>query len=438
MGGATTEVRPTTVDVLFEAAHWDPVMVARTAPAAQAAQRGVQALRARRRPASWRWPAIERAVRLLAEYGGGTAGDEVLDFDTRPRRAAGDHRRRPAGAGGRRGRTPPGRVADLLTRDRLRRRGRRRRGSSVTPPTWRPDLTDPADLAEEVIRLDGYDKVPSVLPIAPPGNGLTATQRRRRAVGRALAEAGLRRGADLPVRRRRRAGRARAAADDPRRHAVRLRNPLSEEEPALRTTLLPPLLAALRRNLGRGQRDVALYEIGLVFHPAAAPAPPPVLGVDAPARRRRARGGRDARAATSRGTSPRCSPATSSRPAGGAPGRPATWADAVEAARAWWPPRPAPTWTVRGRRAARRGTRAGARELLVGGAVVGYAGELHPAACAALDLPPRTCAMELDLDALPLPGVDRRAGDLDVPAGADRRGAGRRRGDAGRRGARRR
>ena len=70
----------------------------------------------------------------------------------------------------------------------------------VTPPSWRPDLTGPADLAEEVVRLDGYDKVPSALPIAPPGNGLTPQQRRRRSVGRALAEAGLRRGAVLPVR----------------------------------------------------------------------------------------------------------------------------------------------------------------------------------------------------------------------------------------------
>src|SRR5207248_2579858 len=66
----------------------------------------------------------------------------------------------------------------------------------------------------------------------------------------------------------------------PRRAMVRLRNPLSEEEPALRTTLLPPLLGALRRNLGRGIRDLALYEIGLVFHPAKAAGPVPALGVD--------------------------------------------------------------------------------------------------------------------------------------------------------------
>jgi phenylalanyl-tRNA synthetase beta chain len=73
---------------------------------------------------------------------------------------------------------------------------------------------------------------------------------------------------------------------DPRRELVTLANPISEEEPGLRTTLLPPLLATLKRNVGRGQRDVALYELGTVFSPAAsanASAPqkgPPRLGVD--------------------------------------------------------------------------------------------------------------------------------------------------------------
>ena len=60
------------------------------------------------------------------------------------------------------------------------------------------------------------------------------------------------------------------AADDPRRSAVKLTNPLSEQEPLLRTSLLPPLLATLKRNLGRGRRDLALYEIGTVFQPRLA------------------------------------------------------------------------------------------------------------------------------------------------------------------------
>ena len=60
----------------------------------------------------------------------------------------------------------------------------------VTPPSWRPDLTDPADLAEEVIRLEGYESVPSRTPRALAGRGLTARQRLRRSVGRTLAESG--------------------------------------------------------------------------------------------------------------------------------------------------------------------------------------------------------------------------------------------------------
>ena len=141
---------------------------------------------------------------------------------------------------------PVDRVADLLTEvgcdgaprdgDRARRSPRRR---------WRPDLREPADLVEEVVRLDGFDNVPSVLPIAPPGNGLTPAQRRRRTVGRALAEQGYVEVLSLPVRRRRAAD-ALGLPADARAHAVRLANPLSEEEPLLRTSLLPPLLGTLQ------------------------------------------------------------------------------------------------------------------------------------------------------------------------------------------------
>ena len=59
------------------------------------------------------------------------------------------------------------------------------------------------------------------------------------------------------------------AADDPRRHAARLVNPLSDAEPELRTSLLPGLLATLVRNVGRGNRDFAIFEMGLVYLPSA-------------------------------------------------------------------------------------------------------------------------------------------------------------------------
>ena len=404
MGGATTEVSASTVDVLFEAAHWDPLSVARTirrhklpSEAGKRFERGVDP---QITPA-----ACARAATLLAEYGGGIVDPRVTDVYSVPPPVPvtirADLPSRVAGV-----EYPLERVVELLSEigaavevdgDTL----------VVTPPTWRPDLVEPADLCEEVIRLDGYDRVPSVLPIAPPGRGLTAAQRRRRVVGRALADAGYVETLCYPFVGPATLDALRIPADDPRRELVRLRNPLSDEEPALRTTLLPPLLGALRRNLGRGSRDVALFEIGLVFHPPVERVPAPIAGVAG-------RPSDDELAAAERVVPVQpwhvaAVLAGDAEPAGWwGPGRPADWADAVEAAK-----------LVAQVAGARLSVRAGAvapwhpgrcAELLVGDRVVGdrvvgHAGELHPAVCTALDLPKRTCAMELELDALPLPGI---------------------------------
>ena len=62
---------------------------------------------------------------------------------------------------------------------------------TLTPPSWRFDLNDPYDLVEDVLRVVGYDQVPSVLPPAPAGRGLTTAQVLRRRVGMVLAGAGL-------------------------------------------------------------------------------------------------------------------------------------------------------------------------------------------------------------------------------------------------------
>jgi phenylalanyl-tRNA synthetase beta chain len=164
----------------------------------------------------------------------------------------------------------------------------------VLAPSWRPDITDPADVAEEVIRLEGYDSIPSVLPAAPAGRGLTHSQRRRRGVARALAGAGFVEVLNYPFISVRDLDALGCPPDDPRRNTLRLANPISETEPLLRTTLLPGLLAALRRNLGRGNSDLALYEIGRVFRPLAGapPAPRPPVDRRATAASTQAVGGR--------------------------------------------------------------------------------------------------------------------------------------------------
>src|SRR6202034_4941405 len=116
---------------------------------------------------------------------------------------------------------------------------------TVTPPSWRPDLLQPADLVEEVLRLEGLDVIPSVLPLAPAGRGLSATRRPRRAVGKSLALSGYVEILPTPFLP---AGVFDAwglPADDARRYTTQVLNPLEADRPHLATTLLPGLLEAL-------------------------------------------------------------------------------------------------------------------------------------------------------------------------------------------------
>lgn len=401
MGGASTEVNIATTDVLFEAAHWDEVTVARTSrrhklpsEAAKRWERGVDPAMA---PV-----ALARAVALLTEYAGGVADDRFGDIDhTAPREAIVIDADLPARVVG----VDYSRddVAAALTSlgcgvdaDGAR--------LAVTPPGWRHDLTDSYDLVEEVARLHGYDAVPPALPIAPAGSGLTASQRRRRSVARTLADAGYVEVLSYPFVSPEVHDAFGLPADDERRRALRLRNPLRDEEPELRTSLLPPLLTALRRNLSRGHRDVALYEVGTVFRPQAGSLPvPPPLPVNH-------RPGDEELAAASATVPPQpwrvAVVLTGDVEAAGwwGAGRAATWADAVEAGHLVAAAADVEL-TVRADEHAPWHPGRCAALLLPDGTIAGHAGELHPAVCDALELPRRTCAMELELDRLPLPAV---------------------------------
>jgi phenylalanyl-tRNA synthetase beta chain len=406
MGGASSEVSPETTDVLIEAAHFDPITVARTGrrhklstEASRRFERGVDDDLAA--------AAAELAVRLLVQHGAGEAGaaaGPVTDVDLRTPR-------------------PPVRMsADLPDRLVGRRYGRARVvelieaiGCSVEsgdasedavlvvrPPSWRPDLRLGVDLVEEVARLDGYDEIPSVLPQAPPGRGLTHPQRSRRSTARALAEHGLVEVLTYPFVGPEVGDLYGLPADDPRRPALRLANPLSEEQPYLRTWILPTLVEAARRNLGRGRSDLALFEIGLVTRPEGGQG----QGKDAVAPRP-APGGRPSaeELAAIEAAIPRQPRRVAvllagyrEQPGWYGPGRLAYWTDALDAAllvgrtvglsltvtqddHAPWHP---------GRCA----------RLEFAGVPVGHAGELHPKVVERLGLPPRTCAAELELDLL--------------------------------------
>lgn len=129
-------------------------------------------------------------------------------------------------------------------------------------PSWRPDLTDTNDLAEEVLRITGYDQVPMLLPAAKSGVGLSGGQRLLQLFRTFLAARGLSEILNYPFVS---GDESNLFSESDDASLVRIANPLSEEEPYLRDSLLPGLLRAAQRNIGRGATGVAAFEIGSVF-----------------------------------------------------------------------------------------------------------------------------------------------------------------------------
>ncbi|MEW2400165.1 phenylalanine--tRNA ligase subunit beta [Streptomyces sp. NPDC046862] len=406
MGGANTEIADhdaenganASTEVVIEAAHFDQVAIARTArrhklssEASRRFERGVDPLAAA--------AAAQRTVDLLVLLAGGTADAGVTEVvaSSAPRTITipADHPDKVAGVVyGRE--TVVRRLqdvgCDVLGQDEL----------TVTVPSWRPDLTDPNDLAEEVIRLEGYENLPSTLPKPPSGRGLTHRQRLHRRVGRALAGAGYVEAPNYPFIGEQVFDQLGLDADDPARRVVKLVNPLSDEEPALRTSLLPGLLGALRRNDGRGSHDLALFETGLVFFSREEQHVAVSLPVD-----RRPTDEEIASLGAALPEQPRhvAVVLAGAREQAGwwGKGRPADWADAVEAARTVARETGAELVIRKGQYGPWHPGRCAELAITVdGGAerVVGHAGELHPRVVKALGLPARTSAMELDLDAL--------------------------------------
>ena len=390
-----------TTEIVVEAAHFAPVPIARSvrrhklpSEAAKRWERGVDPQAAA--------SAAQRTVDLLELLGGGTAGRGVTEVSSArepqtivipadlPDRTAGQEYGRE---------TVVRRLhqvgCDVYGQDEL----------TVTPPSWRPDLSDPADLTEEVIRLEGYHNLPVRLPRPPSGRGLTERQRLHRRVGRALAADGYVETPTYPFVGQELLDALGFEADDARRRTVVLANPLSEEEPGLRTTLLPGLLTALRRNEGRGSQahgtGVALFETGMVFLPSGNEPPAVRLPVD-----RRPSEEEIAALDAALPEQPRHVAAVLAGPrdrggwwGGEAPGG---WADAVEAARRVADEAGAELLVGNGQHTPWHPGRCAVLSVQVEGErrLVGYAGELHPGVLKELGLPARTSAMELDLDLL--------------------------------------
>ncbi|MFD3449193.1 phenylalanine--tRNA ligase subunit beta [Microbacteriaceae bacterium 4G12] len=400
MGGATTEISSGTTDVLIESANFDPVSIARTArrhklpsEASKRFERGVDPAVAS--------AAAARVVQLLVEHAGGTADElgSVLDESEPPAAIA----------------LPADYVTRLIgvdfTADEVRGTleaigasvESTDTGYSVTPPTWRPDLIDAASLAEEVARIVGYDRIPSVLPVAPPGRGITREQRLRRKAADALAAVGAVEVLSYPFLSRT-ANDTFGSPTGDAVPAVRLANPLDVEAPFLRTSMLPGLIDVARRNLSRGLTDLSLFEIGLVFRPEPGAtyghATDLPLGGALPSD--------ETLALLNAGIPPQprhvgvlvTGNAVAKQP--GQPALPVGVADALTAVHQLAASVGAEVRVVQGRHKALHPGRTA--ELVVdthtGAVPIGFAGELLPALARELDLPRVVGVAEVDLDAL--------------------------------------
>jgi phenylalanyl-tRNA synthetase beta chain len=410
MGGATTELSPTTANVVIEAANFEAMTIARTSrrhklssEASRRFERGVDPQAS--------YAAAHRVAELLVEYAGGTllAQETVRGtVPARPSTAIDD--------------TLPARILGTDVDHSSVVRLLQAIGGTVTdhgdsltitPPSWRPDLRDPYDYVEEVGRLIGFDTIEPVVPTAPVGRGLTRSQRARRAINTALAARGYVEVLTFPFASVADLDALGVPADDLRRRLNKIVNPLSEASPYLRTSLLPGLFAAVARNLSRGTDDLALFEAGSVFFandpPQTAPRPPVTQ-----------RPSSEELAAIDRalGQQPRHLGAVLTghwQPdSWEGVGIPAGWQQAIAFVEA--------AGLAIGVRLDRR---AGeyppwhpgrcAEVLLPNGDGIGYAGELHPEVCTAFGLPARTAAAEIDLDALIAAAPD--TGDIPMISG---------------------
>jgi phenylalanyl-tRNA synthetase beta chain len=241
-----------------------------------------------------------------------------------------------------------------------------------------------------------------VLPTPPGGRGLTREQRLRRRIGRTLARLGCVEVITFPFVGDDTFDALGLPADDVLRHAVRLSNPLSAEKPLYTTTLLPGVLDAAARNLGRGAPGVSLVETGTVAFPADR-GPAPVYGVDW--RPSAAELDKLFEAIPAQPLFLAAVLSGERDPAGWwGGGRTADWSDAIELVRALGRElgvelrvEPADRMPWHPSRCAR---------FHVGDEELGHAGELHPRVCRTFGLPRGTAALEIDLDLLMSRAVD--------------------------------
>ena len=257
MGGASSEISQTTTDIALEAVRFDPISIAKNSRRHKISSEASRRLERSVDPSLAEF-ASARFVQLLCTHSSAQHVATVV---------AGEPIYAPIV------RIDPAKISTILgfeisskkTAEVLRIIGCDvdEKSFAVDPPSWRSDLLTASDLAEEVARMIGYEKIPSLLPPRPLHASLTTDQKRRRAIATMLASRGLAEVQTFPFTNQ-------ATIDamgfvGERAATYRVANPMSEEFPLMRVHLIPGLIEVAQRNISRGAKDFAIFEMGSIF-----------------------------------------------------------------------------------------------------------------------------------------------------------------------------
>jgi len=263
MGGRESEVSEVTTRLAIEAAHFASEGVARqsrshqlSTEASRRFERGVDPALADL--------ASARAVQLLMEYGGAKYHGYSSQGSISPNKKFAINPEEISALVG--AKYSQAEVSQALLKIGCQIK-RSSKTWAITPPSWRPDLAHLSDVAEEVARYYGYDRIPDSLPKPPSANqqraGISYLSGRRRALSIALASRGFVEIQNFPFTNKEEIELFGFTGD--RSKAFKIANPISDKFPLLRTHLSPGLLKSAARNLSRGEKSVALFETGLIF-----------------------------------------------------------------------------------------------------------------------------------------------------------------------------
>lgn len=267
MGGLNSEIEDSTVSILLESAWFMPAAVRKTSKrlglhteSSHRFERGVDIGGVNR--------ALDRAAGLIAELAGGISAQGYLDVYSGQCEASAIQFR-PERANSLIGiDLPRDVIVDILRRLECKVSEGQNGDLSVRPPSYRIDIEREIDLVEEVARLNGFDKIPVTMPIARISSDRPSRhQQLQKRVRDILVDHGMNEIINFSFTDPGAAGKLLLGEDDPRRTAIKLSNPLVDEQSVMRTTLLPGLLETVARNINFRSLDLKLFEMRRVYLP---------------------------------------------------------------------------------------------------------------------------------------------------------------------------